>query len=163
MLGAAAWGAERALAPSERVATAGMLAVIGLLGVGFYVAMLRMLPKGPRGARPRSNRPIPISPSSCETAIRVVVAVAVIASGVVAGAAGATDAATSKPASVDRVLVISLPAVSWADVEAGAAPNLQALLARSAVADLVTRVAGRRSSMRRAGTPTLGRAVVRRR
>jgi hypothetical protein len=46
-LGLAAWGAERAIAPSERIATALVLAVIGLLGIGLYVAMLRMLPKRP--------------------------------------------------------------------------------------------------------------------
>ena len=33
--------------PGERVATAAVLAVIGVLGVGLYVAMLRMLPKRP--------------------------------------------------------------------------------------------------------------------
>jgi hypothetical protein len=47
VLGAAAWGVERAIAPSERLATAGVLAVIGLVGVGLYVGMLRMLPKQP--------------------------------------------------------------------------------------------------------------------
>ncbi len=47
VLGAAAWGAERALAPRERLATAAVLAAIGLLGVGLYIAMLRVLPKGP--------------------------------------------------------------------------------------------------------------------
>ena len=47
VLGAAAWGAMRAIDPDERLATAAVLAVIGLFGVGLYVAMLRMLPKGP--------------------------------------------------------------------------------------------------------------------
>jgi hypothetical protein len=47
VLGLAAWAAERAIAPSERVATAAVLVVIGVLGVGLYVAMLRMLPKRP--------------------------------------------------------------------------------------------------------------------
>jgi putative peptidoglycan lipid II flippase len=44
-LGGAAWGVERAIEPRVRLATAGVLAVIGVLGVVFYVAMLRMLPK----------------------------------------------------------------------------------------------------------------------
>jgi putative peptidoglycan lipid II flippase len=47
VLGAAAWGVERAIAPRERLATAGVLALIGVLGVGLYVGMLRMLPKRP--------------------------------------------------------------------------------------------------------------------
>jgi putative peptidoglycan lipid II flippase len=47
VLGAAAWGVERAIAPRERLATVAVLAVIGLLGVGLYVAMWRMLPKRP--------------------------------------------------------------------------------------------------------------------
>jgi putative peptidoglycan lipid II flippase len=46
-LGGAAWAVERAIEPRERLATAGVLALIGVLGVVFYVAMLRMLPKRP--------------------------------------------------------------------------------------------------------------------
>jgi putative peptidoglycan lipid II flippase len=47
VLGAAAWGVERAIAPRERLATAAVLAMIGVFGVGLYAAMLRMLPKPP--------------------------------------------------------------------------------------------------------------------
>jgi len=47
VLGTAAWAAMRAIDPDERLATAAVLAVIGLLGIGLYVAMLRMLPKRP--------------------------------------------------------------------------------------------------------------------
>jgi hypothetical protein len=46
-LGGAAWAVERAIEPRERLATAGVLVLIGVLGVVFYVAMLRMLPKRP--------------------------------------------------------------------------------------------------------------------
>ena len=48
---------------------------------------------------------------------------------------------------VQRVLVISLPATSWADIKAADAPNLRKLFADSAVADMVTRAAGRKSSI----------------
>jgi hypothetical protein len=48
---------------------------------------------------------------------------------------------------VGRVLVISLPATSWADIKAGDDPNLRQLLADSAIADMVTRAAGRKSSI----------------
>ncbi|HXY94023.1 MAG TPA: lipid II flippase MurJ [Acidimicrobiia bacterium] len=45
VLGGAAWAVERAVAPHARLETAGVLLVIGVLGLGLYVAMLRMLPK----------------------------------------------------------------------------------------------------------------------
>ncbi len=45
VLGAAAWAVERAIEPSERVATIGVLLVLCGLGLGFYVLMLRVLPR----------------------------------------------------------------------------------------------------------------------
>jgi hypothetical protein len=48
---------------------------------------------------------------------------------------------------VRRVLVISLPAVSWEDLNLAALPNLSALLAKSAVADLSVRGVGRVPSL----------------
>jgi hypothetical protein len=87
--------------------------------------------------------------------IRVAVVAAAIASAVIGGGAGTAQATTGQPTSVDRVLVVSLPAVSWADVESADAPHLKALLAQSAVADLVTRAAGRRNSAA-SGYATLG-------
>jgi len=74
-----------------------------------------------------------------------VLALAVVATlGATASAAGA-----GAPASRDvgRVLVISLPATSWADIQAGDDPNLRQLFADSAIADMVTRAAGRKSSI----------------
>jgi putative peptidoglycan lipid II flippase len=44
-LGTAAWAIERAIEPRERIATAAVLVTIGVLGVGLYILMLRMLPK----------------------------------------------------------------------------------------------------------------------
>ncbi len=49
VLGAGAWGVERAIQPRERLATAAVLVMIVVLGLALYVAMLRMLPR--RGAR----------------------------------------------------------------------------------------------------------------
>lgn len=62
---------------------------------------------------------------------------------------GVGVAAAGTPAAVDvkRVLVISLPATSWADVTRGNSPNLARLLDDSAVADMVTRAAGRKNSI----------------
>ena len=56
----------------------------------------------------------------------------------VAGAVGPADAATSSDP-VDRVLVISVPTLSWEEVDAVRLPHLNALPDESAVADLSTR------------------------
>jgi hypothetical protein len=45
VLGGGAWAVERAIAPHERLETMGVLLVIGAIGLVFYVAMLRVLPK----------------------------------------------------------------------------------------------------------------------
>src|SRR5262249_48522289 len=48
-LGGVAWLVEDAVGPRGRIADLLLLAIIGLIGVGLYVLLLRMLPK--RGAR----------------------------------------------------------------------------------------------------------------
>lgn len=63
------------------------------------------------------------------------------------GGMGVATAGTPASVDVKRVLVISLPATSWADIKRGNSPNLAKLLADSAVADMVTRAAGRKSSI----------------
>jgi hypothetical protein len=70
---------------------------------------------------------------------------------------GAPTTAQAQPsaAKVDRVLLISLPATSWGDVQSGDDPNLQQLFTQSAVADMITRTAGRKSSIA-AGYTALG-------
>ena len=84
-------------------------------------------------------------------------AAAAILAAVLSALVGVSNTADAHAATqpVDRVLVISLPAVSWGDVTSADAPRLKALLARSAVADLVTRAAGRRNSVA-SGYATLG-------
>jgi hypothetical protein len=59
------------------------------------------------------------------------------------------EAAPPDPASrrVERVLLLSLPAVTWADLEAADAPNLDRLFRESALADLLTRAGGKRFSL----------------
>ncbi|MFM8304353.1 MAG: hypothetical protein ACKOA9_08670 [Actinomycetota bacterium] len=62
-------------------------------------------------------------------------------------AAAPADAATARTAlepsrSVERVLVVSVPHVGWADLERADAPNLKRLLADSAVANLTARSGG---------------------
>lgn len=70
-------------------------------------------------------------------------------------AAPAIAGAQQQDSKVKRVLVISLPATAWGDVQSGDDPNLQALFAQSAVADMITRTAGRKSSIT-AGYTALG-------
>jgi hypothetical protein len=59
----------------------------------------------------------------------------------------AVAATSSGTEPVSRVLVLSLPATSWADVQAGDAPHLRALFSESAIANMITRTAGRKSSI----------------
>jgi hypothetical protein len=84
-------------------------------------------------------------------AITVLVALLVALLAVVPPAGAATmpqDAPKQAPqdSTVDRVLIISLPAVSWGDVQAAQVPNLDALFAKSAIGGMITRTAGKRSS-----------------
>jgi hypothetical protein len=67
----------------------------------------------------------------------------------------ATAGAAEQQPTVKRVLLISLPATSWGDVQSGDDPNLQRLFEQSAVADMITRTAGRKSSIA-AGYTALG-------
>ncbi len=56
-----------------------------------------------------------------------------------ATAAGPTAAGAAGPTAARRMLVVSLPMVTWADLDLDALPNLRGLLAGSAVADLSVR------------------------
>ncbi len=83
-----------------------------------------------------------------------VMAVALLAQIVAPGVASAqAQAQGSTP--VRRVLLISLPATSWGDVQTGDDPHLQQLFTQSAVADMITRTAGHKSSIA-AGYTALG-------
>jgi hypothetical protein len=73
----------------------------------------------------------------------------------IAGPLAAATSAADDRSPVQRVLLLALPAVSWADLSSGNTPHLEALVARSAVGDLVTRAAGRRNSAA-SGYATLG-------
>jgi len=84
-------------------------------------------------------------------AIVVTVVVAILVQLVAPGRAVAQQQDTK----VRRVLLISLPATSWGDVQSGDDPNLQQLFTQSAVADMITRTAGRKSSIA-AGYTALG-------
>jgi hypothetical protein len=79
--------------------------------------------------------------------IRRVVAALVVALLAQLVAASGAGAQQQDGTTVKRVLVISLPATSWGDVQAGDDPNLQKLFTQSAVADMITRTAGRKSSI----------------
>ena len=84
---------------------------------------------------------------------RPLVAVLVLLVGVTAvWAAGAGAAAAAPRATddrtIDRVLIISVPTLSWEELDTEDAPNLNALLDESAIAELSTRAVGRRTPPR---------------
>ncbi|MBL8779127.1 MAG: hypothetical protein JNK12_24600 [Acidimicrobiales bacterium] len=64
--------------------------------------------------------------------------------GATSGAAGAVPRADER--SVDRVLIVSVPTLSWEELDTEDAPNLNALLDESAIADLSTRAVVRRTT-----------------
>jgi hypothetical protein len=66
---------------------------------------------------------------------------------------GGGDDVTAEP--VDRVLVVSLPGVGWADVQDRDLPNLEGLLEDAAIGDLSTRI-GRHDASTTEGYLTLG-------
>jgi hypothetical protein len=96
---------------------------------------------------------------------------ALLALAALAGVAGCgSDAQDLGEPAVDRVLVVSLPGVSWDDVGDGDLPNLEALVDDAAIGDLSTRI-GRRDaritdaylsigSGTRAVVPSIDRAVA---
>ncbi len=75
----------------------------------------------------------------------VVVGLASIAVGTLAalaprpGGAASPDGATDANPPADRVLVVSIPTLSWADLDLASLPNLNGLLDESAIADLSVR------------------------
>jgi hypothetical protein len=76
---------------------------------------------------------------------------ALVGGAVPAGAADDGPSPTPTPpatgcARVCRVLVVSLPAVSWADVTSVRLPNLQRVFAEAAIADMATRAVRQRTS-----------------
>ena len=67
-------------------------------------------------------------------------AVTLVVAGMFPSAAGAgTGAAAVDPGRPDRVLILSLPAITWSNLPATGLPNLRKLLETSAVADLSNR------------------------
>jgi len=91
-------------------------------------------------------------------AVALLVATAAVWSSV--GSAGADE---QRP--VDRVLVLSIPAVTWRDLDLGELPNLRGLFERSIVADLSVRGVRRRPNLgdgyvtMNAGTRAVGRTL----
>ena len=75
------------------------------------------------------------------------IGVAMMALSMVASAQPAAAAGDLASEPIDRVLVLSLPAVSWEDMQRTDTPNLDALFADSALGDLITRVGGGRFSV----------------
>ena len=80
----------------------------------------------------------------------------------VAVATGCSDDRVTEPEPVQRVLIVTMPGVTWSDVTAEDTPNLEALVDHAAIGDISTRIGGFRPS-NTAAYLTLGagtRAVV---
>lgn len=69
----------------------------------------------------------------------VVVATLLVSAATTAGVSASVPAAETPRGSAGKVLVLSIPAVSWADVSAARLPNLDRLFEESAIAALATR------------------------
>jgi hypothetical protein len=98
-------------------------------------------------------------------AVVIVTVVTSVVTAVVASTATPARAAEPPAASVSRVLILSMPAVSYRDLDLTQLPNLGRLLSDSALADLSVRGVRRRPSLGDgyvtigAGTRSVGRAA----
>lgn len=61
-------------------------------------------------------------------------------------ATGCSDDRVTQPGPARRVLIVTMPGVTWDDVSASATPNLQQLVDRSAIGDVSTRIGSYRQS-----------------
>ena len=92
----------------------------------------------------------------------LLVATLVAAGATAAGAGGPRTAPARDPAPARRVLIFSMPYVSWSDLDRASMPNLDRFLRRAAVAGLTTRVDQRQTPLADgyatigAGTRTIG-------
>jgi hypothetical protein len=55
-------------------------------------------------------------------------------------ATGCSDDRVAKPGPARRVLIVTMPGVTWSDVSPEATPNLERLVARAAIGDVSTRI-----------------------
>src|SRR5688572_28948230 len=76
-------------------------------------------------------------------ALAALVVVAACLLGALAPPAGAAPRGTGDPPRAERILVLSIPVISWEDVNTHRLPNLNRLLDRSAIASLATRTISR--------------------
>ncbi|MGH9041548.1 MAG: hypothetical protein ACRDZ3_15110 [Acidimicrobiia bacterium] len=92
---------------------------------------------------------------------RAVAAGTLVAISVVGAVAGGVvpAAGAAPPGPVERVLIVSLPGVTWADVTGAEAPRLRALIAGSAVASMSLRVF-HRSTPAAEGYATIGAGAL---
>jgi hypothetical protein len=73
--------------------------------------------------------------------------VAVLALGVTVAGTGCGGPPSDLDARVDRVMVVSLPGVDWADVQDADLPNLDRFVRSAAIADMSTRIGRRTATM----------------
>lgn len=98
---------------------------------------------------------------------RTVYAVALVGLALVSAPSSGASSRGDRPSGpVDRLLVLSLPHLSWEDLRAARTPNLDRLLGRASIADLAVRVVRRKTepatgyATMGAGTRTVGTGVT---
>ncbi len=75
-----------------------------------------------------------------------VVLVVLVALALASVATGCSRDRMTQPGPVRRILIVTMPGVTWSDVSATATPNLHALVDRSAIGDVSTRIGSFRQS-----------------
>lgn len=73
-------------------------------------------------------------------------ALALVALALAGLASGCSEDRVTQPGPARRVLIVTMPGVTWSDVSAATTPNLEALVGRSAIGDVSTRIGTFRQS-----------------
>ena len=158
------WLVGAAVEPQSRLLTALLVVGLGLGGLGAYLLGLRIFRRRPltlprrrqHDARPRAHRPRDgaLMARRSRRTLGMVAAV-LLGTMLLAGPAAAGAGALGRPSASERtdrstarrVLVFSVPYVSWADVDAADTPNLDRFVRAAGVAGLSTRVDARETSL----------------
>src|SRR4051812_35486984 len=68
-----------------------------------------------------------------------IIALVILGAGITLGASPAAALTRRVPGRAHRILIVSVPTLSWTDLDGGDAPNLSRFLDSAAIADLATR------------------------
>src|SRR5258708_4777921 len=68
-----------------------------------------------------------------------IIALVILGAGITLGTSPAAALTPRAPGRAHRILIVSVPTLSWTDLDGGDAPNLSRFLDSAAIADLATR------------------------